>query len=177
MSNTSNTITICNSNINRVDDLYSLNDLHKASGGLDKHRPTYFLQNQQTKDLISEIAIDGIPSLKTKRGGNQPGTYACKELVIAYASWISPKFHLQVIRVFLAQQVPTSNTINKAQQGEIATLIAEKFPDGGSRPGAWSRFNNHFRIASYKDLQLFLVFSRSFSNLVKHVFASIKACK
>lgn len=45
-----------------------------------------------------------------------------------------------------------SLTINKAQQGEIATLIAEKFPDGGSRPGAWSRFNNHFRIASYKDL-------------------------
>lgn len=45
-----------------------------------------------------------------------------------------------------------TQTINKIQQGELATLIAERFPDGKSRPYAWSRFNNHFRLASYKDL-------------------------
>lgn len=31
-------------------------------------------------------------------------------------------------------------------------MIAERFPDGRQRPYAWSRFNNHFRLASYKDL-------------------------
>lgn len=157
----SNSISICNSQINVNDDLYSLNDLHKASGGLDKDRPVFFLKNEKIQDLIKELRCensniiiqDKDSIIKIVRGkGKQQGTYACKELVIAYAAWISPKFHLQVIRVFLAQQAPISNIISKEQQGEIATLIAEKFPDGGSRPGAWSRFNNHFRIASYKDL-------------------------
>lgn len=45
-----------------------------------------------------------------------------------------------------------SLTITKAQQGELATLIAERFPSGKDRPYAWSRFNNHFRLSSYKDL-------------------------
>lgn len=45
-----------------------------------------------------------------------------------------------------------SLTISKTQQGELATLIAERFPSGKDRPYAWSRFNNHFRLASYKDL-------------------------
>ena len=45
-----------------------------------------------------------------------------------------------------------SLTITKAQQGELSALIAERFPSGKDRPYAWSRFNNHFRLASYKDL-------------------------
>ena len=45
-----------------------------------------------------------------------------------------------------------SVSISKAQQGELATLITERFPSGKDRPYAWSRFNNHFRLASYKDL-------------------------
>lgn len=45
-----------------------------------------------------------------------------------------------------------SRTIDKIQQGELSTLIAERFPSGKDRPYAWSRFNNHFRLASYKDL-------------------------
>ena len=45
-----------------------------------------------------------------------------------------------------------SVSISKAQQGELTTLIAERFPSGKDRPYAWSRFNNHFRLASYKDL-------------------------
>lgn len=45
-----------------------------------------------------------------------------------------------------------NRTIDKIQQGELSALIAERFPSGKDRPYAWSRFNNHFRLASYKDL-------------------------
>lgn len=147
-------LIIGTSSIRQIDGLYSLNDLHKASGGEEKHRPAFFLRLDQTQALIAEINCADLHSLETREGRNG-GTYACKELVIAYAAWISPAFHLKVIRVFLAQvgqTLPTPETITKAQQGELATLIAERFPSGKDRPYAWSRFNNHFRLASYKDL-------------------------
>lgn len=147
-------LTIGSSAIRQADGLYSLNDLHKASGGEEKHRPTFFLRLDQTQALIAEISRADVHTLKTVIGkGKEQGTYACKELVIAYAAWISPAFHLKVIRVFLAQAGRTlPESISKAQQGELATLIAERFPSGKDRPYAWSRFNNHFRLASYKDL-------------------------
>ena len=48
--------------------------------------------------------------------------------------------------------VALPNAISREQAGELATLIAERFPNGQDRPYAWGRFNNHFRLASYKDL-------------------------
>jgi hypothetical protein len=77
---------------------FCLNDLHKAAGNLPKDQPAKYFAIQQAKDLISEI---GEHSVHTVRGyGKDQGTYVCKELVYAYAMWISPKFHLQVIRAY-----------------------------------------------------------------------------
>jgi hypothetical protein len=45
-----------------------------------------------------------------------------------------------------------SLSITPQQAGEIRTLIHERFVVGTDLPYAWSRFNNHFRLASYKDL-------------------------
>ncbi len=66
---------------------FCLNDLHQASGGESRHRPAYWLSNQQTQELIGEISKDGIPSILTKQG---LGTFVSKELVYSYAMWISP---------------------------------------------------------------------------------------
>jgi len=85
--------------------LFSLNDLHAASGGEDRHRPGYFLTGEQTKALIAQLDTAGFPAVKTKEG-KHGGSYACRELVIAYASWISAAFHLKVIRVFLDAAAP-----------------------------------------------------------------------
>lgn len=78
---------------------YSLNDLHRAAGGKKRHGPGYWLESQQTKELISELADTGNP-VSVIRGGKIQGTYVAKELVYAYAMWISARFHLLVIRTF-----------------------------------------------------------------------------
>lgn len=96
-------LTILSTKIRQLDGLYSLNDLHKAAGGESKHQPALFMRNEQTQSLVEEIkSTDSQICTKTVRGG-QGGTYACRELVIAYAAWISAAFHLKVIRVFLEQ--------------------------------------------------------------------------
>ena len=99
-----NALTLGTSSIRELDGLYSLNDLHKAAAAKASQKPSEWLRNQQTQELLSEIQIAGIPAIQSKQG---LGTYACRELVIAYAAWISAAFHLKVIRVFLnAQAAP-----------------------------------------------------------------------
>lgn len=79
---------------------YCLNDLHRAAGGENRHRPSLWVENQQTQALIEEVGKAGIPALASIKGGSAPGTYVAKELVYAYAMWISPAFHLKVIRAY-----------------------------------------------------------------------------
>lgn len=82
---------------------YCLNDFHRAAGGERKHGPSLWLENQQTKDLIAELAgeaPDAGNPVSVIKGGTKQGTYVAKELVYAYAMWISPAFHLRVIRTF-----------------------------------------------------------------------------
>lgn len=87
---------------------YSLNDFHRAAGGEARHQPAQFLRIGPTQALIRELekeraghsALTHSAPLETVNGGPERGTYACKELVYAYAMWVSPAFHLRVIRVF-----------------------------------------------------------------------------
>jgi len=97
----SNQLTILKTSVRSYENLFSLNDLHIASGNLEKHSPRRFTRLDTTKALIAEIEKDNQHALKIIRGTNG-GTYACEELVIAYAMWISPQFHLVVLRAFLA---------------------------------------------------------------------------
>lgn len=94
-------LAILNTNVRSYENLFSLNDLHVASGNLEKHSPRRFTRLDTTKALIAEIEKDNQHALKIIRGTNG-GTYACEELVLSYAMWISPKFHLIVLRAFLA---------------------------------------------------------------------------
>ncbi|ELA08725.1 KilA, /APSES-type HTH DNA-binding domain [Moraxella macacae 0408225] len=103
-------LVIANQAISTHNGLYSLNDLHKASGGADKHRPAFFLRNQETKELIAEVEQNSncadLHSLKINqiavitKEGTKGGTFVCRELVYRYAMWISAKFSLMVIRAF-----------------------------------------------------------------------------
>jgi len=109
----STAVAIGSTAIRQHNGLYSLNDLHRASGGEDKHKPANFIRLDTTQALIKEIeqfshlsteiqCADSRTAVETVNGGQYRGTYACRELVIAYAAWISAEFQLKVIRVFLA---------------------------------------------------------------------------
>ncbi len=96
---------------------YCLNDLHKAAGGEKKHQPSDFLRLTSTCALIRELnetswnSGDYVRAVQGASGdsrtptnivndGKNNGTYVVKELVYAYAMWVSPAFHLKVIRFF-----------------------------------------------------------------------------
>lgn len=125
-------LTILKTAIRQSDNLYSLNDLHQASGGLDRHSPFRFMRNESTQELISEMKNEmntksGVQKeaqgsdliFKTLRGRNIQGTWVCEELVLSYAMWISPKFHLIVLRAFLA--------MHRNQPQQLALPEPQKF--------------------------------------------------
>ncbi|WP_264291647.1 KilA-N domain-containing protein [Pectobacterium aquaticum] len=56
-------LTISNITIHQdTDGRYSLNDLHKAAGNKQKHKPVHWQALQQTKELIEEISKVEIPT-------------------------------------------------------------------------------------------------------------------
>ena len=149
-------ITILSQAIRQNDGLYSLTDLHKAAGSLNRHRPKYFLENQQTTELVAEIEKGGIPSFKQTRGRNG-GTYASRELVISYAAWINPKFHLAVLQSFLDTQAPAAlppQTLSPASQLKLRRAVADKAQ--GSRlafSAIYQSLYTHFQVAKYDQIR------------------------
>lgn len=83
---------------------YNLNVLRKAAGNLRRHEVRNWLNNQSTQDLCDEYSTTGnsVVPLVSVNGGRNRGTYAIKELVFAYASWISSEFHKAVLDSFTA---------------------------------------------------------------------------
>jgi hypothetical protein len=81
---------------------YSLNDLHRASGEEDRHKPVQFLRLASTEALVREIEKVGNPTFNAVSSvpGRNGGTFVCKELIYVYAHWISPDFYLNVIRTY-----------------------------------------------------------------------------
>jgi hypothetical protein len=112
-----------------VEGRYSLNDFHKASGGLSAHQPSNWMRSDQAVALIDEISNSSdlrISPVESK-SGRYGGTYVCKELVYAYAMWISAPFQLKVIRAFDAL---ITGDVEKAQQiASPKQQPAKMFPD------------------------------------------------
>lgn len=160
-------LQILNTEIRTLDNLYSLNDLHVVAGADDKHRPTFFMRNDQTKELINEIerCADMHIAIKTKRGGKNQGTFACKEIVYAYAMWISPKFNLLVIRSFDQQMQKELATKTEPVSNQPKTLTSEQCLHVRERVGElvhafkdtnfkiqYGKINREFNKNSYKDI-------------------------
>lgn len=98
---------------------FSLNDLHQASGGEDKHKPARFYRSHGFKDELEFLMTTSghLNPMVKKRGRHNGGTWVCKELVYSYAMWISPEFKVKVIRTFddvVNSRIPTETmaTVN-----------------------------------------------------------------
>ncbi|HHN6040154.1 TPA: KilA-N domain-containing protein [Acinetobacter baumannii] len=150
------------------DGRFCINDLHKASGALEKHQPAFFMRNKQTKDLIDELESEFLicknaehkSAVITIRGkGLEQGTYVVKEIVYAYAMWISPKFHLMVIRAYdslvMEWLLNGKQTISPEQAGVLYNIVHTR-ANGNKNliVQMWSRLKNHFKYsASYRELR------------------------
>lgn len=143
-----NEITIMNTAISTdAQGRFSLNDLHKAAGGDKKHQPANFLRMDQTLELISELGdekalltseersshLRSLEPINTIVGGSakEQGTFVAWELVYAYAMWISPKFHLHVIRTFHRLQVEERQKL--AAELEVKSAIVAHLGDSVAR--------------------------------------------
>lgn len=120
--------------IRQFDGLFRLNDLHQAAGGEPKHEPTNWMRNDRTQSLVNEIeqSADLQTAIKVKNGGNNPGTYVCKELVYAYAMWVSARFHLHVIRAFdaIVTAIPQITAPSRAEQ-KLSAALCKARPEFG----------------------------------------------
>ncbi|ENC9834697.1 KilA-N domain-containing protein [Vibrio fluvialis] len=163
-------LTIVSKEIRILNGLYSLNDLHKASGSAKKHQPHQFLRNDQTRDLISEIdrSANSRIAYEAYRGGKHQGTWVCKELVYAYAMWISARFHLQVIRAFEAitsqPQIAPSGVTLTAKQARFLQCAFSQFDELKARHGESHR--------QYQAMQQQINMMRSFCD---HMESELKA--
>ncbi|WP_258579426.1 KilA-N domain-containing protein [Acinetobacter baumannii] len=151
---------------------FMLGDLHKASGAEKKHQPSNFLRTEQIKELISEIdhsanlqssdndhSSNMRSAVKVINGGDNRGTYVVKEIVYAYAMWISPKFHLMVIRAYdslvMEWMLNGKQTISPEQAGVLYNIVHTR-ANGNKNliVQMWSRLKNHFKYsASYRELR------------------------
>lgn len=153
-----NSIAISNVSIRQTgNNFYNLNDLHKAAGGANNHKPSNWLRVSQTQELIAEIEAQGSKAVEVINGGNKRGTFVCKELVYAYATWISAKFFLQVIRTFDAVvtgrlKTPEAKTTADDRTGlrqAVAALVGRKGIDYSS---AYSMIHQRFNVEAIEDI-------------------------
>lgn len=117
---------------------YSLNDLHRASGGEAKHQPAFWLRNAQAQALVQELnnSANLQSSPVHSEEGRGGGTYVAEQLVVAYAAWISPKFHLEVINTFLAARTAQSEAVRLTliePEFTSACKLAERFGMQGNQ--------------------------------------------
>src|SRR5574343_775333 len=126
---------------------FCLNDLHKAAvanGANERTKaPSKFFQSPQTGDLIQELSDtqnSGITPVNVIKGnfsdGIKQGTYVVKELVYAYAMWISPAFHIKVIRAYdamMKQPVLNPANLTRMQLIQIALEAEQELQEANAK--------------------------------------------
>lgn len=137
---------------------FSLNDLHKAAvnaGANARTKETQkFLDREEAADLITELKTQnlGVSPVDSKRG-RYGGTYVVKELVYAYAMWISPAFHLKVIRAYDALVNDQLRVAEGKASRESARLEAPAMTNAVTHQrGAQGKATRHYHYTNKFDM-------------------------
>lgn len=152
-------LVISNQAISTHNGLFSLNDLHKVSGNDKNHQPSNFMANKQTQALIAELENENQIAYDTVIGkGKKQGTYACRELVYAYAMWISAKFNLEVIRAFdnlNTGAIPCLPKKTNAHQRQALVTACDKLAVGNTlRSDIYKMVGNQFGVDDIQSIPM-----------------------
>ena len=148
---------VCNVNVNQKDAMYSLNDLEKvaiANGTTKDIRPSEWMSLQTTQEAIDILTKEN-PAIKVieSKAGRYGGTFACKELVYAYAMWVSADFLIHVIRAYDAMHTASTEEQTRLRDRQTARLechdltkaIEDRYTRRGTKPATYN-FSNEFNM-------------------------------
>lgn len=141
-------VAICGVKIRQDEEgRYSLNDLEKAAKAdcVSKDiRPNEWLSLQATSEIEGFLITEN-PGFKpiAAKAGRYGGTYVTRELIYSYAMWISPAFHLHVIRTFDSIVTGQIEATEAKQSRERARLEAPALTDA----------IKHGRLSAGKDVK------------------------
>ena len=102
------------------DGRFSLNDLHKAAGGLVKDLPNKFMRSDSFSKVVEVLNAQNraFNPVVRKQGRYNGGTWVCKELVYKYAMWVNADFEVKVIQTF-------DSIVNKLNAPSSMTALNE----------------------------------------------------
>ena len=131
-------------NIHHDGDMVSLTDLWKEAGSNKDKTPNDWRNIESNQQLIDTVAsmLNTVPNgiIKSKRGKGG-GTYAHKQIALAYAKYLDPKLHVLVNEVFFQRIEEEKNpdlAIERGiktykKQGRTDEWIAKRLNGKGKR--------------------------------------------
>lgn len=109
---------------------YCLTDIYRASNLPAHKRPVKFEATPSFKGIqeVLKVRTRTFAPYEKTRGRYNGGTWACKEMLIAYAMWVSPEFMVKVIDVFFAASSGNGDKAVAIAQGneELKALVDKR---------------------------------------------------
>jgi hypothetical protein len=135
------------------DGLVNLTDLWRAAGEPKKKDPQEWRRYAGAAFVEFAEANSGNTRFWEAKRGRAGGTFATREIAIAYAQWISPAFQMVVCKVFLAQwdSIPQAPRIEDGGLLPVLDRVdSEKFPHQKTYPLPSMHEDDSSSIHSYR---------------------------
>lgn len=149
---------------------FSLTDIWKLSGMGDEKRPSKWLRSEHAQkqiaylEFLADIKVQNSALLNghfcpIENGkGRYAGTWAIKELAISFAMWLSPEYHVEVVKGFAEYEEAKRSRRNiKGLHKNVTDALKDTRAEQGKETKGYHYSNEAFMINSivvgmnYKD--------------------------